>query len=376
MTNNPFGRPENAAERFIREERKRAELYRSMIGGGAVAEAIKQASTHIKLQRDLDRDRLPRTVRDALKYDRANRETLKLVASSAWAQSVAETARDISWQNADLIEQQRLLSSSVLDTVRTFDLNRGAIQAAIAAAKADRDFRQMIAGSLSDFAIYGAIAEQMKRLDMTTLRASEGGVQSATALAAEMVLETQRIAEAIAAAPTEEDGAALIGELFEKILTFLASLGPKTISEISSMGLMQWSAWLFGFAGLILAIVALQPNQSAQQQAAITELSQKYEGLKEQMHRFGEAEARANEGYLVNLPRAELSRDATFRRKPERAGEVVLKGHRGMRVAIEKSVGRWRLVVFRDPLSEQLSRAWVYATAVTPLADPLSEHGE
>lgn len=376
MTNNPFGWPENAAERFIREERQRAELYRSMLGGGGVAEAIKQASAQHKIPWDLNLDGPLQTVRNALEYDRANREALKLRASSAWAQSVAETARDISWRNADLIEQQRLLSSSVLDTMRAFDLNRGAIQTAIAAAKAERDVRQMIAGSLSDLANYGAIAERMKRLDMMTLRASDEVTQSATALAADMVLETQRIAEAIAAAPTAEDGAVLIGELFEKILSFLASLGPKTINEISSMGLIQWSGWLFGFVGFVVAIVTIvgmQPGQSPQQQAAITELSQKYEGLKEQMHRFGEAEARANEAYLKNLPRAELSRDAAFRRKPERAGEVVLKAPQGMSVAIEKSGGRWRLVVFRDPLSEQLSHAWVYASAIRPLADASDE---
>lgn len=372
MTNNPFGLSESAADRFLREERKRALFYKSMLGGRAIVEATR----HQKLLRDLDTHHAVRTVLDTLERDRANQQALRSMASPAWALSVAETARNISHQSADLIKQQRLLSSSVLDTVRAFDRNRGAIATAIAAAKADRDFRQIIVGTLSELSTYGAIAEQMRRLDMMTLRASDGVVQSATALAAEMVLETQRIAEAIAATSTEEDSAALVGELFEKVLGYLVSLGPKSMNEISSMGLIGWTGWLFGLAGLVLGVMALQPNESPQQQAAITELTQKYEGLKEQTLRLSEAGARADEAYVADLPRAELSRDATFRRRPKRAGEIVLKAHKGMVLAIEKSEGRWRRVVFRDPLSDQLSRAWVYATAVTLLADPLDKQGE
>lgn len=375
MTNNSFGLPESAADRFLREERERLEFYRKMVGGGAVAEAIRQATSHQKLLRDLDYDRPPRTVFETLKHDQADREAMKMMASTAWAQSVTETARSISHRSTELLDQQRRLSASVLDTVRAFDLNRGAVETAIAAAKADRDFRRAVAATLTELSGYGAIAEQMRRLDMMTLRASEGIAQSATSLAAEMVLETGRIAEAIAAASSEEEGAALFVELFEKVLAYLVSLGPKTMNEIASMGLVGWSGWFFGLAGLVLGAMALQPNQTPQQQATVSELTQKVETLQADTRRYHEAEARADEAYVSNLPRAELARDATFRRKPERAGEVVLRAPVGMVLAIEQRSGRWRRVVFRDPLSDQLSRAWVYATAVTELAEPLDEGG-
>ena len=375
MTSNPFGLPERATDRFLREERERGELYRKFVGGGVVAEAIRQATSHQKLLRDLDYDRPLRTVLEGLKHDQATSEAMKMMASTAWAQSVTETARSISQQSTELLDQQRRLSSSVLDTVRAFDINRGAVAMAIAAAKADRDFRQTVAGTLSELSTYGAIAEQMRRLDMMTLRASEEIAQSAMALAAEMVLETRRIAEAIAAAPSEEDGAALVGELFEKVLAYLVSLGPKTMNEIARMGLVGWTGWFFGLAGLVLGAMALQPNQTPQQQATVSELTQKVEMLQADTRRYHEAETRADEAYVSNLPRAELSRAATFRRKPERTGEVVLRAPMGMVLAIEKREGRWRRVVFRDPLSDQLSRGWVYATAVMELAEPLSEDG-
>jgi len=51
---------------------------------------------------------------------------------------------------------------------------------------------------------------------------------------------------------------------------------------------------------------------------------------------------------------------------------VVLKAPKGAVLAIAENRGCWRLVVYRDPLSNQLARAWVYETAVTLLAPALS----
>jgi hypothetical protein len=229
----------------------------------------------------------------------------------------------------------------------------------------------MIEDALPRLSAFGAIAEQMRPLDAMTLRASEGVVQSATALAAEMVLETQRIAEAILAASTDEESAELQGRLLDLIVGFVQQLGPRTIAELHEMGLFQWSGWLAGILGLLLAIAALHPDQSPEEKAALAALNQKVEALQQETRRYHEAEARADEAYVADLPRAELSRDATFRREPRREGAVVLKAPDGMVLAIERRQGRWRLVVYRDPLTGQLARAWVHASAVSPLAPPV-----
>lgn len=316
MRNNPFGLPETAADRFMREERERAKFYRDALGGGAVAEAIRQASEHTKLRQQLEVAQPYREVLDVLERDRKERQAFAQLTSTAWALSVTETARSIAERTGGFLEEQRALSNTALETVRAFDLNRGTVAAAIAEARAGDRIRRMIDDALPRFSAFGAIAEQMRLVDAMTLRASEGVVQSATALAAEMVLETQRIAEAIAAASTDEESSALVGELFEKVLAYLASLGPKTIAELHTMGLMQWTAWLFGLLGLVLAVVALQPNPSPQQQAVVADLNQKYEHLQAETQRLGEAEARADEAYVADLPRAELARDATFGGRP------------------------------------------------------------
>lgn len=369
MRNNPFGLPETAVDRFLREERERANMFKDVFAGGAVAEAMRAETRRDRLFRGVDFDKPYRGILDTLERDRKDRERYKELTSTAWALSVTEAARSITQRSTGLVEQQRRLSSSVVDTMRAFDANRSTVATALAAARAGDSYRRMIQDMFPKMSGFSAIAERMRLVDVMTLRASEGVVASATALAAEMVLETQRITEAIAAAATEDDGAALFSELFEKVTAYVATLGPKTIAELNTMGLMQWTAWLFGFLGLVLAIVALIPNPSAEQQRAITELNQKYEVLHQETDRLSEADARASEDFLDALPRAEIVRDATLRRKPERAGEVVLHMQAGDTVVIEKAQGRWRFVFFRDPLSNQLSRAWVYHTALAPLAD-------
>lgn len=371
MTRNPFGFTETAADRYLREERERAKLFKDMLGGGAVATAIREATQARDLMRGMDFDRPYRGVLDALERDRKEQASFKALTSTAWALSVTETARNIAERNAGLFEDQRRLSGSVLDTVKAFDLNRSTVATAIAAASSGDSVRRMIAEALPRFSAFSAIAEQMRLVDAMTLRASEGVVHSATALAAEMVLETQRIAEAIVAAPTDEESIELQGKLLELIIGFVARLGPNTITELQNMGLVQWSGWFAGILGLLLTVAAMNPDMSQQEKAAFGDLNHKVEQLQQETHRYYEAEGRAEEAYVADLPRAELARDATLRRTPERAGAVVMKAPRGMLLAVEKSEGRWRLVVFRDPLSNQLARAWVYETAVTLLAPAL-----
>jgi len=371
MTNNPFGFPETAADRFLREEHERTALYRNMIGGGTVGEAIRQATQHQELLRSLDVDPPYRGVMDALGRDRKEREAFKNLASTAWALSVTETARGIVERHPDLVAEQRRLSSSVLDTVRTFDANRSAVDSAIAAASATDSYKRMIADALPRMSIFGAIAEQMLMVDTLTLRASEGVARSATAIAAEMVIEAQRIAEAISEAPTDDESARLTASLVDVLLRFLTNLGPNTVPELQRMGLVSFISFIVGVLSLY-TLIPQQPTQSPQDKAAFAQLNEKVDQLHEEARHYYEAEAQSEQRYLANLTRAELTRDATFRRRPSRDGDVVLKAPKGMEVAIAEAHGRWRLIVFRDPLSDQLAQAWVYATAVTPLARPLS----
>ena len=370
MRKGPFGLPETATDRILREERERHELYRNMLGGGAVAEATRQATDHQKLLRGLHFYAPYRGIMDALERERKDRDALRKLASTAWALSVTETARGIVERHSDLAENQRRFSNSVLDTVRAFDANRSAVASAIAAASAGDSFRQLIADALPNMSMFGAIAERMLMVDIATLRATEGVAQSATALAAEMVLEAQRISQAIADAKTDEEGARLYESLLDLLLRFLMNLGPNTIPELQRMGLVGFITFVITLLSAY-ALVPRQPTQSPEERAAFERLNDKVDRLQEEAQRYYETEAQTEQRYVADLPHAELTRAAIFRRKPARSGDVVLNAPKGMEVAIAKSQGRWRLVVYRDPLSNQLAQAWVYTTAVTPVAAPL-----
>ena len=74
----------------------------------------------------------------------------------------------------------------------------------------------------------------------------------------------------------------------------------------------------------------------------------------------------------VRLARAELKRMTSIRREPQGKAPVLMRGDTGMLLAIKESRGKWRLIVYRDPLSDQLAEGWVYAPAVQMLDAPIS----
>ena len=370
MRKSPFGLPESAADRFVREEYERIKPYRDMLGGGAVAEAVRQENKRRDLLRGLDFDAPYRGVLDTLERDRKQRENFRRLTSTAWALSITETARWVVERQVSLVEEQRKLSSSILDTVKAYDANRSVMETAMAAARASETYRSLIFDALPRMSMFIAIAERMAMVDTLTLKASAGEPPSVTAIAVEMVIEAQRIAAAIVDAPTEEESARLYGSFVDAVLGFFKNLGPNSIPELNKMGLV-------GFATFIITLVSVVPlisqqDMSPQEKAALAQVNEKIDLLREEERHYHEVEAKSEQRYLQKLPQAELSRDATFRRKPSRDGDVVLKAPEGMRVAIVKAEGRWRRVVFRDPLSNQLAQAWVYATAISPLAAPLA----
>ena len=119
----PFGFPESSVERLLREERERTRRYRELLGDGTAAQAIRVA-TDVRKRLGLDFGAPYRGVLDMLERDRRQQLDFRQFTSSAWALSISETARSIVDRNAGLLDDQRRLSSSQLETVKTFDINR------------------------------------------------------------------------------------------------------------------------------------------------------------------------------------------------------------------------------------------------------------
>lgn len=364
--NNPFGLPESAADRFMREERQRVELYRHALGGSTITDAVNHATKAKELMRGVDFDAPYRGILDTLERERSSKKAFESVATNAWALSVSETARKIAGQNRGLVEQQRHLGTSLLDTVRAFDANKSLVASAIAAASAGEAYRRMVVEALPRFATFSAIAERMLAIDTMTLRASEGVRETMTAFAARTVIEMERVAEAIAAAVTDEESARLQGSLFDLVISFFEGLGPNTVPELQRMGLVGFISFILTLLGAY-ALIPQEQTMGSQEKAAFAELNRKFDRSQAEQRQYHEAAAQSEEAFLVGLPRAYLTQDATFRSEPAGNAAIVLKAPKGTELAIEQKRGRWRRIVFRDPLSHQLARAWVYYTALALL---------
>ena len=292
---------------------------------------------------------------------------------------MTETARTLAAQNGALVEQQRYLASSVLDTVRAFDANKSLVASAIAAASVGDTYRKMVAEALPRFATFGAIAERMLRIDTMTARLSDDVAETATAFAARTVIEMQRVAEAIVQAESDQETAELQASLLSLIGQFFGNLGPNTIPELQKMGLITFLAFIFTIMGTGLTAYTMLPHEQAmnpQEKAAFVELNQKTDRALADIQSYHVAAADIDKAFLAGLPRAELARDAAFRTKPARDGEIVLEAPKGTELAIEQAQGNWRKIVFRDPLSNQLARGWVYASVLTSLAAIPVDDGE
>jgi hypothetical protein len=303
------------------------------LDGGAVAEAIRQATATEPLKRGIEFDAPYRGILDTLRRERETEAAYKSLASNAWALSVTDTARTLATQNSALVEQQRHLASSVLDTVRAFDANKSLVACAIAAASVGDTYRKMVAEALPRFATFGAIAERMLMIDTMTARLSDGVAETATAFAARTVIEMQRVAEAIADAEIDAESSELQESMLDLIVGLFSNLGPNTIPQLQRMGLVKFAGYICTFLGLVLSAYALIPHEQAmgpQEKAAFAEMSAKLDQSLAENRRYHEAAARSGEAFLSRLPRAELTRAAPLRSTPARDGEIVLKAPKGI----------------------------------------------
>lgn len=369
MNSNSFGLPDNATYRLMREELQRAELLRRALGPDYVRRAIEDVERHRTLLTNLDWGHTVRAAREALRLAEEQRQPLQLLASTGWASAALETARDIALQQQSLIEQQRQLGGSMVEAMKVVQAQRSMLDAAFGVAEFAARYRGLVEQIQPAMQVYSAIAERMRLIDFATLRASVDVEDSSVALVAESVIEAQQLVEAMSATNDADESMQLLRRFIEVLFAPFERFGGNTVGEYEKMGLIA----LVGVVSALLSLISasLPPAQSPEDKAAFAELSDKLDRMQAQERNYHDARAARDQALLAGRPRAQLSRTATLRRRPHRDGEIVLRAAAGMELAIEKAEGRWRLVVFRDPLSDQLMRAWVYATAVMPLSEPV-----
>lgn len=366
--NNPFvSRPNRATDELMRHESARTDLMRHALGSAYNLQnsigAIKGTLGHFsELQKSVvsgELERSMQTVQGQLK-------SLKNLTAPDWASAIQETALGISRYDNPISKQLQSFGTGVFGTAMALQSQSSVLAAAMAASKWQDQFKA-IADQLSPslMALRGT-AERMAMMDMHTLSASaehfQAGVMQATA---QQAIEAQHIIEAFAQVDTPEEGAKLFAAFIMSMATILGHFKGNTIEELRKLG-------LFGIVGIVSAFYAFFPSeppqgQTPEQQQAFAEMRTQIDTLQSQLHELLVAEDALNEAYVSELPRAKLERKSNIRSSPARDAPKILVAEPGTLVAVARSESRWKLVIFRDPLTDQLSQGWVYGTSVTML---------
>lgn len=374
-TDNPFG-PGGPLYEAFRRQREWAEMVKHALGPAhELHERIKALEAPFAAVRDLERSGALGAVYSAAKLSAETRAALETMATPAWLLAVQQTAASVARQDPGILRTQELLSESVVSGVvklaEAFEANRSTMETVMAASRWTEQFRTLSERFAPTLIGIKLAAERAWALDMLTLRATADAVaKSATMAAAEQVLEAHRLIEAIGQSESSEQSVSLFAALISVMAALFSGFHENTVKELRGIGAVK----LLEIFMLAVAIwqFAVPDDMSPAQKKVVAEMQADFEGLQEKLDKILAATEAANEAYVSKLPRAQLKRSVAIRREGRAQATVLIRGDAGMLLAGKESRGRWRLVVYRDPLTDQLAEGWVYAPAVRML-DPAKE---
>lgn len=365
----PLGRqPHRAIDEFMRRERERTDLITRALGPAYNLQKQMNAlnsplGQFAALQKSGVYGEIGRTMK--LQEDQFN--NLKNLMTPNWASAIQGSALAVG-RHGDAINKQLLLLTKSLDTAllgtaKILQRQNSVLAAAMAGSKWQDQFKA-IADQLSpSLMAFRGTAERMAMMDLLPLRASITHLQSGVIhTAVQQAIEAQQIIEAFAQVDTPEEGAMLFAAFITLVAALLGHFKGNTVEELRKLG-------LFGIIGIIAVFISFFPSdppqgQTPEQQQEFAEMHSQINTLQSQLHDLQKAEDALNDAYVSELPRAELVRKSNIRRNPAKGAPKILVAESGTLVAIARSEGRWKLVVFRDPLTDQLSQGWVYGTSV------------
>jgi hypothetical protein len=285
-----------------------------------------------------------------------------------WASAIQESALAVSRQATVINSSVPLLSKSfddgILATIKALQNHNSILAAAMATSKWQDQFKAIADQLAPSLMAFRGTAERMAMIDMQTLRASaEHFHTSAIQAAAQQAVDAQHLIEAFAQVDSPEEGAKLFTAFLSLVAEILGNFQGNTIEELRKVG-------LFGIIAIFSAFISFFPNdapkgQTAEHQQEFIEMRAQINEFQNQLSKLQGAEDALNESYVSDLPKAQLARKSNIRRSPAKDSPRVLAAESGTLVAIARSKGRWKMVVFRDPLTDQLSQGWVYGTLIT-----------
>lgn len=369
---NPLGKSAaSAINEFMRRERERTDMIERALGPAYnLQKQMEALKSPLAQYAEMQKSSVFGQVQEAMRLYPDTFKNLRYIANPHWASALQETALAIGRQGDDIRKKLGLLSmsldSSILRTAQALQSQNAILATALAANKWQDQFKALSEQLSPSLMAFRATAERMAMLDMQTLRAAAVQLHSeAIQTAAQQAIEAQHLIEAFAQTETPEEGARIFAAFLTVMATIIGHFKGNTAEELRKAGLFQLLA-------IISAFVAFMPSHVPQgltpdQQQTFAEMHSEIEALQGQIRDLHEAENALNEAYVSDLPRAELTRRSNIRRGPSRDEPRILVAEPGTLIAVIRREGRWKLIVFRDPLTDQLSQGWVYGASVTLL---------
>lgn len=367
--NDPFAKiTHSAADEFFRREREQAAMIKRALGPSfALQEQVKALESPFAKFAEMQNSGIFREIERARKLHADQFKSINQLMTPHWQSAVRDAATTLSLYDGGVSEQLRSLStrfdSGILATSKMLQEQNSIIASAIGAARWQDQWKalaEQISPNLSAFRI---IAERALTLELATLRASEQHFETAAQYLAEHAIEAQRLAEALVATDTPEESAQLFIAFVGALAAIFDHFKGNTFEELRKLGLVG----LCLIAMTIMSLPQLQPDpeMSAEERQQYSELHSELQSLKGIMQEFVDTESSLNEAFISSLPRGELMRRSNIRRAPHRNAPKIIVAEPATLIAIIRSEGRWKEIVFRDPLTEQLSKGWVYGTSVS-----------
>lgn len=377
-TNNPFDPSDRFSNLFKRALGSGYELQqrlKALEGPLATVRELQRTSTFAHLA-SLQHNSALSTAWAAVNLHSDSIRAMQAYASSSWMLALQKSAMGISEQELGILKTQKLLEGAtgpdVLKLAKTFDANRSIVETVMVASKWSDQFRALTDRFLPSLAGIKIAAERARMLDMMTLgTCAEVSAKSAVVIAVEQVLEAHRLIEAIGQAESPAQSVSLFAALLSVVGALFSRFGENTMKELRGVGAFRLIELVL-MAITILHLVA-PAEMSPDEQKIFVEIKVDVENLQDKLDKILTASKAVDESYVSGLPRAELKRDALIRCEARGKAKVLMRGVKGMPLAIKQSQGKWRLVVYRDLLTDQLSEGWVYAPAVQMFDETASQ---
>ncbi|WP_066659449.1 MULTISPECIES: hypothetical protein [unclassified Sphingomonas] len=306
-------------------------------------------------------------------YRLSRLSVLKDYATPSWMVALQKTGIGINRDPTGILATQRgLVGSTVADMVKLgglFEANRSVLGKLMMDSSIGDQFRAMSQTLAPKLDILKTAAERARMIDMMTLRATaEAVATSSTVVMAEQVIEAQRILDAIGQTEDPTQSTDLVVAFMALMSAMFSMFGENTAKELRAIG-------AFALLSILLNFQTIYKEFSSQdltpaEQKAHSEMVVHAKAIEEKLDEILAADEAAKNAYVGDYPRGELKRGAAIRREPQGKAQVLMRGDAGTAIAVKESRGKWRLVIYRDPLTDQLSEGWVYASAVELLDAP------